>query len=83
MSETTDLQAHYVDNSQLDWIEAHYDALIAQFAEEWIAILNNSVVAHAATTSELNTQLVEQGIDNPLIMWIASATDDGESPLIV
>jgi hypothetical protein len=83
MAEPTDAETDYIDNSQLDWVEANYEELAAGFADEWIAVLDNSVIAHAPDTTELHRQLVAQGVDNPLIMWVSRIDDSGESPLIV
>ena len=46
----------------VDYYEAHYDELLAQYPEEWVAIYDESVVGTAPQIEDLLTALTRRGV---------------------
>lgn len=45
-----------------DYLDQHYEELLEQYPEQWVAIYNQRVVAHAKDIWELVRQVREGGI---------------------
>ncbi len=45
-----------------EYLQAHYDELLAQYPDEWVAILNEQLVGHAPDPGKLCEQLRAAGI---------------------
>ncbi len=56
-----------VQFAEMDWFLLNRDELAAAYGDEWLAILGNAVVAHAATPESLQTQLRDFGIERAFI----------------
>lgn len=65
-----------VGSEELDWIEAHGFEIAKQYAEQWIAVKDNAIVAHGADIREVRVQLDEQNIKSPMLMWIPPYDED-------
>jgi uncharacterized protein DUF5678 len=52
----------------LDWFLANFQAIVASYPDEWLAIADQKVVAHATTPDELRRQIKHLGIQRPLIV---------------
>lgn len=55
-------KAHERMQRDLEYLSASRDQLVTKYDEQWVAILNEAVVAHAHEVEELVAQLDERGI---------------------
>ncbi len=56
-----------IEFPDLDWFLKNFNELFAKHPNEWIAIKNRTVVAHAATTKELRRRIEQAGVTCPFI----------------
>lgn len=53
--------------TDLDWFILNFESLLTQYPDEWLAISNQEVVAHAKSVGELSRQTRGLGIRRPFI----------------
>lgn len=53
--------------SDLDWFIANFERLLLRYPDEWLAIRDGEVVAHAGSVRELKAALRSAGITRPFI----------------
>lgn len=70
-----------VSDKELDWLEAHGLEIAKDYAEQWIAIKDDAIVAHGADLVEVGKQLDRQGIESPFVIWIPPY-DENPPPLM-
>jgi hypothetical protein len=63
----------------MDWYLEHLPTLALEFPGEWLAIVDNEVVAHAATTEQLAQQVEALGLRR---VFVACADPASLSPLL-
>ncbi len=56
--------------SALEWLSRHLSDLRAQYVGQWVAIVENQVVAAAANLPDLLQRVRDSGIENPFITEI-------------
>ena len=59
------------DDSSLAWLAAHLDELRTVYANSWILVSHNRVIAASNDPTELERRAAEEGIENPFITRIA------------
>lgn len=45
-----------------DFVRDNFDSLLNAYADEWIAVSDNQVIAHSPTRSDLKAQIMECGL---------------------
>jgi len=56
----------------LEWLSENLDDLMASYKSQWIAIVENQVVAASGNLPDLMEKIRNSGIDNPFITEISS-----------
>ena len=68
-----------VSDREMQWVEANYAELRAQFGGEWIAVYGNTLVAHG-TLAEVTKAVDEQGVNDPFMEWMPP--EDEKPPVL-
>ncbi|MFQ5914132.1 MAG: DUF5678 domain-containing protein [Nitrospinota bacterium] len=71
--EVTNLQGDESTLSEadaLDWLSANLEDLMTNYAGQWIAIIEDKVVAYSRDLADLMKKIRESGVRNPLITQI-------------
>lgn len=58
------------DETGLDWVEANFKELRATYPGEWIAVVDEQVIAHAPSGKELRELLINMHVYAPFIKRI-------------
>ena len=77
-----DLRHKPVSNVELEWVAANFAELQAKYSGEWIAVMGETLIAHAVELDDVIQSTRQQGIDDPFIDWIAPFSDE-TYPLIL
>jgi len=65
-----------VSDVEMYWISDHYNELIELYGGEWIAVVDDRVVAHALTTPELREMLDLLGVTSIFLEKIPRRDDE-------
>ncbi len=55
-------------NKDVEYYEIHYRELLAQYPDQWIAILDQKVVGTSDDAFELSTQLKKRGVSTNRVL---------------
>ena len=53
--------------SDTDWFLANFDAVLRDYPDQWVAVSNGQVVAHAGSVGDLRRQVKEQRLTRVFI----------------